>query len=97
VNNPAIPRTETPGHESRGNTYNSKTEQPVARTPAKFAELFNRHPSWAYRLIYDGRIKILRNSGRMLIPQSETDAFIANVTIYSGRRKKAGGKGREDR
>jgi hypothetical protein len=43
---------------------------------AEFASLFGRSPTWAYRLIYKGRLKPISDCGRLLIPQSEVDSFL---------------------
>ncbi len=52
----------------------------VALSPKQFAQRFGRHPTWAYRLLYAGRIQKIDYPGRILIPISELDRF-ANATI----------------
>ena len=44
---------------------------------SEFATLFNRHKSWAYRLIYAGRIDVISDFGLMMIPASEEFAVPA--------------------
>ena len=54
----------------------------VAFSPAEFAALCGRSPTWAYRQIYAGRIKPI-SFGRLLIPRSELDSFLARKAEYN--------------
>ena len=55
----------------------------AAFSPAEFAHLFGRSPTWAYRQIYAGRIKPIADCGRLLIPRSEVDSFLARKAEYN--------------
>src|SRR6266446_7630194 len=55
----------------------------AAYSPAEFAALFGRSPTWAYRQIYAGRIKPICDIGRLLIPRSEVDSFLARKAEYN--------------
>src|SRR5260370_30493013 len=55
----------------------------AAYSPAEFAALCGRSPTWAYRQIYAGRLKPLTECGRLLIPRSEVDAFLSRKSEYN--------------
>jgi Helix-turn-helix domain len=55
----------------------------VALSPAQFAALCGRSPTWAYRQIYAGRILPISEYGRLLIPRSELDALLARKAEYN--------------
>jgi len=55
----------------------------VALSPAEFAALCGRSPTWGYRQIYAGRIKPIADCGRLLIPRSEVDSFLARKAEYN--------------
>lgn len=55
----------------------------VALSPAEFAALCGRSATWAYRLIYAGRIKPISDCGRLLIPRSELDLLLARKSEYN--------------
>lgn len=58
-------------------------EKRVALSPAEFAALCGRSPTWAYRQIYAGRIKPISDCGRLLIPRSEVDSFLGRKAEYN--------------
>jgi hypothetical protein len=55
----------------------------VALSPAEFAALCGRSPTWGYRQIYAARIKPLCDCGRLLIPRSEIDSFLSRKAEYN--------------
>jgi len=55
----------------------------AAFSPAEFAALCGRSPTWGYRQIYAARIKPISDCGRLLIPQSELTAFLARKAEYN--------------
>jgi hypothetical protein len=55
----------------------------AAFSPAEFAALFGKSPTWAYRQIYAGRIKPISDCGRLLIPRSEVESFLARKAEYN--------------
>jgi len=57
--------------------------QRAAFSPAEFAALCGRSPTWAYRQIYAGRIKPITDCGRLLIPRSEVESFLARKVEYN--------------
>lgn len=57
----------------------SVEDKPIAYSPAKFAALFNHDQSWAYRLICAGKVKVITDFGRMMIPASEVERILASA------------------
>jgi len=55
----------------------------AAFSPAEFAALFGRSPTWAYRQIYASRVRPIADCGRLLIPRSELDSFLARKAEYN--------------
>lgn len=55
---------------------------------AEFATLFGKDRSWAYRLLYAGKIQAITGYGETMIPQSEYDRLLNDKQRYMGRRKK---------
>jgi hypothetical protein len=51
--------------------------------PPNIAALCGRSPTWGYRQIYAGRIKAIADCGRLLIPRSEVDSFLARKAEYN--------------
>ena len=60
----------------------------AAYSPSEFAASCGRHPSWAYRLLYGGKIKALTDLGRILIPASELERVLATATPYNPQPRK---------
>jgi hypothetical protein len=72
-------------YQTRGKDKSIKRE---AYSPSEFAASCGRHPSWAYRLLYDGKIKALTDLGRILIPASELERLLAAATPYNPQPRK---------
>src|SRR5437764_8662831 len=47
-------------------------DERAAYSPAEFAALFGRSPTWGYRQIYAARIKSISDCGRLLIPRTRS-------------------------
>ena len=47
----------------------SQSVSRVAFTPSEFASLFGRHPTWAYRQLYSGRLRAITSMGRVFDPE----------------------------
>ena len=56
-------------------------------SPKEFGEANGRSPTWAYRQIYAGRIKPISDCGRLIIPRSEIERFLARAAEYNPRPK----------
>jgi hypothetical protein len=57
-------------------------------SPAQFAAGFKKHPSWAYRLIYAGKVNVIADcKARMLIPRSEVEKFLGSARPYDPQPK----------
>src|SRR4030095_2868977 len=86
-------------HRQRAQTQSRVAREPIpfeeraAFSAAEFAALCGRSPTWAYRQIYAARIKPICACGRLLIPRSEVDSFLARQVEYNpvtiGRGKEA--------
>ena len=74
-----------PGSSGAQSVHVSKTwESPsrAAYSPKQFAALFGRHPSWAYRLLYRGKLRALTDLGDILIPVSELERVLSSAAPY---------------
>jgi Helix-turn-helix domain len=69
------------------NPANRSTKR-AAYSPAEFAATCGRHPSWAYRLLYGGKIRALTDLGRILIPASELERLLSRAAPYNPQPRK---------
>lgn len=60
----------------------------AAYSAAEFAASCGRHPTWAYRALYSGKIKAITDLGRILIPASELKRVLAQAEPYNPKPKK---------
>jgi hypothetical protein len=60
-------------------------------SPAEFAALNGKSVTWGYRRIYHGDVKVISNAGRILIPRSEVDRFLAGASEYNPQSKTKSG------
>lgn len=61
-------------------------ENRLAYTPTEFAALFGRAQTWGYRKVYSGRVKAIRDFGRLMISRSEVDRLTSEISVYEGRK-----------
>jgi hypothetical protein len=66
----------------------TQTTQRLAFTPAEFAAAFGRHPSWAYRQLYAGKVHAISEFGRTLIPTSELERVLSRAARYDPKPSK---------
>jgi helix-turn-helix protein len=59
----------------------------AAYSPAEFAATCGRHPSWAYRLLYGGKIHAITQLGRILIPAAELERVLSLAQPYDPKPK----------
>src|SRR5207248_11039052 len=59
----------------------------LAFQPKEFSAACGRSVTWAYRRIYCGDIKVIADAGRLLIPRSEVDRFLARAGQYNPQPK----------
>lgn len=52
-------------------------------SPAEFAARFGRHPSWAYRKIYAGKVNVIEELGRLIVPDSELTRLLGKAGPYN--------------
>jgi len=55
----------------------------AAYSPAEFAALCSKSPTWASKLIYAGKLKPIAEFGRMLMPHAQLDAVLARCAEYN--------------
>jgi hypothetical protein len=63
----------------------------LALSPREFAAAVGRSPTYAYRQIYAGRLRPIWDAGRLLIPRSEVDRFLARAAEYNPHGRSSGG------
>jgi len=62
-------------------------DQRFSFSPKEFGQANGRSATWAYRQIYAGRIKAISDCGRLIIPRSEVDRFLARAAEYNPQPK----------
>ena len=62
--------------------------QRLAFTPFEFGHVLGRSETWAYRQLYSGTVKAISDAGRLLIPRSELDRFLARAGEYNPKPKR---------
>jgi len=76
-------------HRQRAQTQSRVAREPLPLTerlgysPAEFAALFGRSPTWGYRQIYAGRVKPVADCGRLIIPRAEIESVLARRREYN--------------
>jgi hypothetical protein len=82
-------------HSQRAKTQSRAAREPqsislcerLALSPREFAAALGKSATFAYRQIYAGRIKPISDCGRMMIPRSEIDQFLARAAEYNPQNK----------
>jgi hypothetical protein len=54
-------------------------------SPAEFAARHGKSLTWAYRLMYAGKIRVIKGAGTIRIPVTEAERFCQDVEVYQGR------------
>ena len=52
------------------------TPRRQAYTLQEMAQIFGKHRSWAYRMVKEGRIKVITGFGSQLVPAHEIDRIL---------------------
>ena len=60
----------------------------AAYSPREFAASCGKHPAWAYRLLYGGKIRAIAELGRILIPASELERVLNLAQPYDPKPRK---------
>jgi len=63
--------------------------QRLGFSPKEFSEANGKSATWGYRQIYSGKVKVISDCGRLLIPRSEVERFLARAAEYNPQRKAA--------
>jgi hypothetical protein len=66
-----------------------KGMEKVTYTPAEFAKLFGKERTWAYRLLYKGKIIAVTEYGRTMIPGTEVQKIVSDAGRYLGANARA--------
>jgi hypothetical protein len=59
----------------------------LALSPREFAAALGKSATFGYRAIYRGWVRPISDAGRLLIPRSEIDRFLARATEYNPKGK----------
>jgi hypothetical protein len=54
-------------------------------SPAEFATRHGKSKTWAYRMMYAGKVRVIKGAGTIRIPLTEAGRFCQNVEVYQGR------------
>jgi hypothetical protein len=80
---PSRAQTSGAARERRAVNLNER----LAFSPREFAAAVGRSPTFAYRAIYRGWIKVVSDGVRMMIPRSEVERFLARAAEYNHEGK----------
>jgi hypothetical protein len=84
-------------HSQRAQTQSRAAREPIplsdrlAYSPKEFGEANGRSATWGYRQIYSGKVKVISDAGRLLIPRSEVERFLARASEYNPQSKTKSG------
>jgi glutathione S-transferase len=73
----------------------AECSQRLAFSPFEFGHVLGRSETWAYRQLYAGTVKAISDAGRLLIPRSELDRFLARAAEYNPEPSKLEKDGRQ--
>jgi hypothetical protein len=84
---------ELDSHSQRAQTHARAAHEPtrlsqrLTYSHKEFAEANGKSATWAYRQIYASKIKVISDCGRLRIPRSEVDHFLARAAEYNPQPK----------
>jgi len=73
--------------QSRAARLPTPLSQRLTYSPKEFGEANGKSATWCYRQIYRGKIKVISDCGRLRIPRSEVDRFLARAAEYNPQPK----------
>lgn len=56
-------------------------------SPKEFGEANGKSATWEYRQIYSGKVKVISDCGRLLIPRAEVQRFLDRAAEYNPQSK----------
>jgi hypothetical protein len=80
-------------HSQRAQTRAAREPQSInlnerlGLSPKEFGEANGKSATWGYRQIYSGKVKVISDCGRLLIPRVEVDRFLARAAEYNPQSK----------
>jgi hypothetical protein len=78
---------------SRAQTQSRAARSPIlvsdrlAFSVPEFARLNGKSYTWGYRAVYRGDVKVITSAGRLLVPRSEVEKFLAQAAEYNPQGK----------
>jgi hypothetical protein len=87
---------ENVSHSQRAQTQSRAAREQIplgerlGYSPAEFGALNGKSATWGYRRIYHGDVKVISDCGRLIIPRSEVDRFLARAAEYNPQPKTKG-------
>jgi hypothetical protein len=83
----AVENNTNHGHRAQAQSRVARQSVPLIErldySPAEFAALFGRSPTWDYRQIYAGRVRPVADCGRLIIPRAEVESVLARRREYN--------------
>lgn len=71
------PRMATPSHTKTNILALAGVElNRAAYSLAEFAQLFGKTPTWAHRLVYAGKLRVITGLGHKLVPRAEVERLL---------------------
>ena len=61
-----------------------ETLEKLAYSPVEFSALFGHEKTWAYRLIYSGKVKTIKGFGKTMIPATEAQKILDAAQVLVG-------------
>ena len=55
----------------------------LAYSPVEFAALFGHEKTWAYRLIYSGKVRVIKDFGKTMIPAYEARNLLESAAFFA--------------
>jgi hypothetical protein len=81
-------------HSQRAQAQSRAAREPIdlnerlSFSPKEFSEANGKSATWGYRQVYSGKVKVISDCGRLLIPRSEVDRFLARASEYDPKPKR---------
>lgn len=72
-------------NDANSTTHTPSSHARLAYSPAEFAALFGKHPTWGYRQLYNGTVRAITQCGRIMIPRSKVDRLLGSAKTYDGK------------
>jgi hypothetical protein len=81
--------------QSRAARESIPLSERLGYSPKEFGEANGRSGTWGYRQIYSGKVRVISDAGRLLIPRSEVERFLASAAEYNPQPKRKSGRSKK--